>query len=120
MTNVLGVVRAGDLARSRDDEYQTMRKVAWRHGLPMEVANRAFAVKQTAVEHARELTALTKVDEERRAQAAALLLQSVRAELSGIYGVEAYPSLEKYGMDWFDGLFDVPPPEAAVNQPADR
>ncbi len=118
VTNVLGAVRAGDLARSGDDEYQTMRKVAWRHGLPMDVADRAFTVKQTAVEHARELTALTKVDEERRAQAAALLLQSVRAELSGIYGVEAYPSLEKYGMDWFDGLFDVKPPEAAANQPA--
>lgn len=102
---VLGTERAGGLARAADEDYETMRKVAWRHGLLMDVANRAHAVKEVAVSQAAELAAVPGLDDGLRAQAAAALLLNVREELSGIYGEGAYPTLEKYAMGWFDELF---------------
>lgn len=105
VVKVIGPERFQEVERAEDGEYQTMRKVAWRHGLPMEVANRGYAIKQVAINQANELVAVPGLDDERRAKAAAALLLNVRQELSGVYGLEAFPSLEKYGMDWLDDLF---------------
>ena len=74
-----------------------------RHGLPMDVANRAYDVKQSAQTQLQELLAREQ-DAERRLKATAALLLTVKAELADVYGDQAWPAYEKYGMDWFEKL----------------
>lgn len=103
LVRVLGDERASHVDRAADSDYLTMRRVARRHGLPLDIANRAYEVKQSA--RAQLDAALAQnLNDERRLQATAALLLAVKAELAGIYGEQAWPSYEKYGMGWFEDL----------------
>lgn len=103
LVNLLGEERARHVERAADGDYLTMRNVARRHGLPMDVANRAYDVKQSAQTQLQELLAREQ-DAERRLKATAALLLTVKAELADVYGDQAWPAYEKYGMDWFEKL----------------
>lgn len=99
---------AGPESLQRSAKGEIFHKVARRHGLPATVAIRAADVRATA--EAEAIKVRTYADDEVRARAAAALLLGVRQELAGIYGDQAWPTLEKYGLAWLDDLFAEPRP----------
>lgn len=83
-----------------------LQKIARRHGLAADVAERAIRVKEVAKREAAAIAERAFPDEDARARAAAALMAGVKAELGGIYGEQAWPGLQKYGLDWVDRLFE--------------
>ena len=107
LTEVLGAERAGHVERQRSADYLTFRNIVRRHGLPRDIANRLYEVQQVAQKNARELMASEVPDPELRAQAAKAILLNTQSEIMGIIGEQAWPTMQKYGMGWYDKLFDT-------------
>lgn len=102
---VIGEARADEFSRNQSGDDEMFQRVARRHGLPADVARRAAAVRAAAEREAAAIRERGYPTEEIRARAAAALLLGVNAELAGIYGEQAWPTLEKYGMGWREQLF---------------
>ena len=107
LTEVLGAERAGHVERQRSTDYLTFRNIVRRHGLPRDIANRLYEVQQVAQKNARKLMASEVPDPELRAQAAKAILLNTQSEIMGIIGEQAWPTMQKYGMGWYDKLFDT-------------
>lgn len=104
-SEVLGTNRWALTDQKRTGDYRLFRKIARRHGLPTAVADRVNEVKRIAEENARELTLADVPDPELRAQAVRAIELNVVSEVMGAVGEEAWPTMEKYGMDWYGRLF---------------
>ncbi|MBL6764170.1 MAG: hypothetical protein ISQ14_04380 [Verrucomicrobiae bacterium] len=103
---VAGAERVAEYSRRSDSDFEMLQKIARRHGLAADVAERAIRVKEVAKREAAAIAERAFPDEDARARAAAALMAGVKAELGGIYGEQAWPGLQKYGLDWVDRLFE--------------
>lgn len=104
-SEVLGTNRWARTNQKRTRDYRLFRKIARRHGLPADVADRVDELRRIAERNARELTLADVPDPELRAQAVQAIELNVVSAVMGAVGEEAWPTMEKYGMDWYGRLF---------------
>jgi hypothetical protein len=82
----LGDQRFTDYARASNSEYQQLTRVAQRENIPTEVANRAFALRDTVAQESNRIAADTSLNPDQKRTALQTLVQSTRTQIVATLG----------------------------------
>ena len=100
----LGSDRFAQYQLANDDQYQALRNVAQRYGLPDSVAAQGLNVQQTAQAAANQVRANSNLSPEDQQAALNAIQQETEQTLSQILGVKVLSTYKEYGGDWLTGL----------------
>jgi hypothetical protein len=100
----LGSDRFAQYQLANNDQYQALRNVAQRYGLPDSVAAQGLNVQQTAQAAANQVRANSNLSPEDQQAALNAIQQETEQTLSQILGVKVLSTYKEYGGDWLTGL----------------
>jgi hypothetical protein len=89
---------------ANNDEYQSLRSVTQRYGLPDNVASQSLEVQQTAQDQADQVRANPNLSPETRAATLNAIQQETEKTLGQILGSKVLSTYKEYGGDWITGL----------------
>ena len=89
---------------ANNDQYQSLRNVTQRYGLPDSVAAESLGVQQTAQTQAAQVRANDSLSPEARQAALSAIQQETEQTLSQILGAKVLSTYKEYGGDWLTGL----------------
>lgn len=113
--NMLGPQRYAEYERSQDSDYRSLLQLGSRVEMPVETANRVFAMKQAAEQAKALVEGNTRISDEDRARNIQELARLTSRAVQGVMGADVYRIYEENGGQWLGGLSVVD--ESAVPRP---
>lgn len=117
LKKALGAERYAEYVRAQDGDYKTLLQVSERFDLPVEVADRVYAMKVQAEQQRRQVEANSGLTEEQRAAALLGIARETQRSVANALGEKVYQSYQKAGGQWLSGLFELPEPAPAPEPP---
>lgn len=93
---------------ANNEQYQALRNVTQRYGLPDSVATQAVEAQQNAQNAAMQIRSNSNLSPEDQQSALNLVQQQAQQALSQILGHETFSTYEEYGGDWLNSLNQLP------------
>jgi hypothetical protein len=93
---------------ANNEQYQSVRNVTLRYGLPESVAVQAADTQQSAQNAAAQIRANSNLSAEEEQSALDSIRQHTQQSLSQILGDKIFATYEKYSGDWLDSLNQTP------------
>lgn len=100
--------RFADYQLANNKQYQALRNVTQRYGLPDGMATQALQAQRNAQNAAMQISANSNLSPEGQQSALNLNQQQARQALSQILGDQTFSTYEKYGGDWLNSLNQLP------------
>jgi hypothetical protein len=118
MRNLLGPQRYAEYERSQNSDYRTLLQLSERVEMPVETANRIFAMKQAAEQAKMQVENNPRLSEEDRARNVAELARLTARAVQNSMGEDTYKIYQENGGQWVGDLSVVDESAVPRQQPA--
>jgi hypothetical protein len=92
---------------ANNDQYQALRAVTQRYGLPDSVVEQGLSIQQTALASAEQVRANSTLSPADQQAALTAIQQETQQTLGQILGANVFSTYQEYGGDWLTGLAQI-------------